>query len=187
MRLALVSLFAAASASAAEPKTEPPCPAARDLPQLMIDNVRDPVIPVIDDWQVFWGDVPLSDAQVAKLSGEDLMIDRTTEEMASRGQWVYISVGLAAGGSALSSIGWVLYGQNNLSQNVTLPMAAGGLVLGVLGLLAVTESVQTPLEPHLAPTPKHRISREEMRRLVTQINKKLFKDICAAAEAARKP
>jgi hypothetical protein len=182
--LALTLLLLAGAEPVAD-STTVPCPAARDLPQLTIDKVRDPVVPVIDDWQVFWGDVPVSDAQVALLSKEDPMIELTREEMEGRGSWVYIGMGTAAFGAALSSVGWVLYGQNNLDQGVTLSLAAGGLLVGMLGVLVVTESIQTPLEPHLAPTPSHRISREEMRRLVTQINRQLYRDICEAAGRAR--
>ncbi len=160
------------------------CPAAKDLPQLYITDIHEPAVPVIDQWQVFWGDISLSDAQLAKLAGRDPLIDRTREEMKSRGAWVFAGLATAAAGIAVSSVGWVLYGQDELDQGITLPLAAGGLLVGILGALITTESIQTPLEPHLAPTPRHRLSREEVRELVVQINRKLYHDICAAADAA---
>lgn len=158
------------------------CPAAKDLPQLFIDNIENPAVPVHDKWQVFWGDIPLSDAQVATLAGRDPLIDKTREEMKDRATWVFLGLATAAAGAAVSSVGWVLYGQDELSQGITLPMAAGGLLVGILGVLITTDSIQKPLEPHLAPTPKHRLSRVQMRELVAQINNRLHRDICAAAE-----
>jgi hypothetical protein len=160
------------------------CPAAKNLPQLTIDQVHDSVVPVTDTWQVFWGGVPLSDAQVAQLGGDDVLIDRTRVEMEDRGTWVFVGMGVAAAGTAVSSTGWVLYGQNEISQGITIPMAAGGILLGILGVLIVTESIQTPLEPHLAPSPVHRLTRDEIRDLVARINTRLYHDICRAAEEA---
>jgi hypothetical protein len=58
-------------------------------------------------------------------------------------------------------------------------------VLSVIGVLITTENMQTPFEPHLAPTPVHRLSREQMRELVARINSRLYHDICAAAAATR--
>jgi len=34
------------------------CPAAEFLPQLTIDRLDNPALPIMDEWQVFWGDVP---------------------------------------------------------------------------------------------------------------------------------
>ena len=123
-------------------------------------------------------------AQVAALSRNDALIGKTREEMEDRGTWVYIGLGTAALGTGISSAGWVLYGQNELSQGITIPLAAGGLLLGMLGVLMVTESIQNPLEPHLAPTPRHRLTRAEMRHLVVEINKRLRLQICESVERA---
>jgi len=162
-------------------RADPPCPAAKDLPQLSIDNIRKPAVPVVDAWQIFWGDVPLSDAQLAMLAKRDPLIDITREEMKDRGMWVYIGLGTAAIGTAVSSVGWVLYGQNEVDSEITLPLAIGGLVVGLGGVLATSEWIQTPLEPHLAPTPRHRLTRDEARILVESVNRRLYRDICAAA------
>ncbi|MBI5508448.1 MAG: hypothetical protein HY903_06830 [Deltaproteobacteria bacterium] len=162
-----------------------PCPAAMDLPQLVIDRVENPAIPTIDNWQVLWDGVPLSDAQVAGLAKDDQAIDLTRVEMASRGTWVYIGMLSAAVGTAISCVGWVLFGQNTaIPEAASLAVALGGLGIGGAGVMLVTESIQTPLEPHLAPTPTHRLSRADTRRLVAKINSRLQREICEAAHAA---
>ncbi len=158
------------------------CPAAQYLPQLTIDTIRDPAVPVVDSWQIFWEDVPLSDAQLAMLARDDTLIDKTRDEMQSRGVFVYLGTILAASGTALSSAGWILYGRDDLSQGVTLPLALGGVLIGMAGLITVTRSIQQPLEPHLAPTPEHRLSRAEARALVARVNQRLYQEICEAAD-----
>lgn len=162
------------------------CPAASAIPQLTIHDITDSDIPVFDRWQVFLGRVPLSDAQLAQLAGQDLLIERTHEEMQSRGFWVYTGLATAALGTAISSAGWAMYGRDaaDVSSSLSLVMALGGLALGVAGTLVVTESIQSPLEPHLAPTPRHRLSRDEMRSLVALINRSWYRDVCLAVEAA---
>lgn len=159
-----------------------PCPDAKDLPLLTIADVTDSPVGLIDKWQVLWGDVPLSDGQVALLAHNDPLIDRTREELAHRPTWVFVGMGLGAIGMALSSAGWVSYGRNDpdIGPSVTLPMAGGGILLGLGGMLLMTHYLQTPLEPHLAPTPEHRITRAEMRELVATINKRLHAEICKA-------
>ena len=164
-------------------RAEQLCPAARDLPQLTIDKIDDPAIPVIDKWQIFLGDVPISDAQLATMAANDPLIDMTRAEMRLRGTYVYLSTATLAFGTAVSSVGFMLYGQDNLSQSITLTMAVGGLTTAIAGLLMITQSIQTPLEPHLAPTPRHRLSRNEVRQLIAQINRKLYRDICKATVA----
>ncbi len=160
------------------------CPSAKSLPQLAIDKVNDPAVPIVDPWQILWDDVPLSDAQLALLARDDSAIDLTRAEMSSRGTWVYIGMLTAAVGTALSCVGWVLFGQNQqLPEAFTLGMGLGGVAMGAGGVLLVTDSIQTPLEPHLAPTPRHRLSRAEARRLVTVVNTRLFDSICKAADA----
>jgi len=158
------------------------CPAARSLPQLAIDKIEDPAIPVVDNWQILLGDVPLSDAQLAALAKDDTAIDLTRVEMTTRGTWVYLGMLTAAAGAAVSCLGWLFFGQRSHSDGLSLPLALGGMAVGGGGVLLVTESIQTPLEPHLAPTPRHRLSREEARRLVTIVNQRLFEDICKASD-----
>ena len=161
----------------------PACPDGANLPQLTIRQVDDEknVVPVIDGWQVFLDDVALSDAQLARMSGSETLIERTHEEMRDRGAWVYIGLGVSAFGTAVSSAGWVLYGQNNptgVSQSITLTMAIGGVVVGLLGVLSVTEAIQRPLEPHLAPTPQHRLTLREVEQLIAALNERIRKRAC---------
>jgi hypothetical protein len=177
-----VALYASPLSAA---DSEQLCPAAQYLPQLTLDTIRDPAVPVLDTWQIFWGDVPVSDAQLAMLAQNDPLIDRTRAEIQARGVYVYLGTLLAAAGTAVSSVGWVLYGQDNQPQGVTLPLGIGGVIMGIVGLLTVTESIQTPLEPHLAPTPVHRLTRTEARELVVQVNRRLYREICEAADAAK--
>lgn len=162
------------------------CPAAQFLPQLTIDRVTAPTVPVIDDWQILWSGVPMSDSQLALLARDDLSIEKTQAEMQTRGTWVYLGTVLVALGTAVSSAGWILYGQDDLPNSATLPIALGGLGMGVAGLLLVSDSLQTPLEPHLAPTPQHRLTREEARDLVARVNRRMFNEICEATEHAGK-
>jgi hypothetical protein len=96
-------------------------------------------------------------------------------------------LGVAALGTAVSSVGWVLYGQDQISQGVTLPLGVGGLLVGLAGVLFVTHSIQRPLEPFTAPTPEHRLTRQEARELVAIVNRRLHIDICAAAKKAEAP
>lgn len=159
------------------------CPAAKLLPTLTIDQIQDPAVPVDDRWQIFWDNVPISDAQLAQLSGEDPIIDMTREEMELRGPMVYLGLLVGATGAAVSSVGWLLLGgieQNKVAQTTSLTLALGGMAANVLGMLIMTDAIQRPLEPHLAPTPRHRISRSEVRRLVAQVNRRLYEQICAA-------
>ncbi len=181
MRSALFAFGVGLAATSAH--AQAPCPNAADLPQLTIDEVRDSAVPVVDHWQIFWDNVPLSDAQLAVLARNDGLIERTHEEMERRGMWVYIGMLTAAVGAATSSAGWTLFGQDKLDQSVTLTMGLGGLLLGGGGVLLVTESIQKPLEPHTAPTPRHRLTRDEARALVAQINQQLYERVCRAASA----
>ena len=184
LRLVVATALALAIAPRAAAAGDDLCPAAQSLPQLTIDKIQDPALPVVDQWQVFWGTMPLSDYQLAELGGVDTLIDRTRAEINSRGTWVYVGTLLAAAGTGLSSLGWVLFGQDKQPRTVSLPLALGGVALGALGLITITESVQTPLEPLIAPTPVHRLSREEVRALITQVNQRLYRDICKASDEA---
>jgi len=167
------------------------CPNSQYLPQLTISDVQNPAVPVIDRWQVLFRDVPISDAQLAALAHDDPMIELTREEMDLRGSWVYVGLATAALGAIVSSLGWYLYGANEsrpeddrIPLGLTLAMGLGGVVVGAGGLVMVTESVQRPLEPHLAPTPSHRMTRDQIRALVTVVNEQLYLEICEAADDA---
>jgi hypothetical protein len=181
----VVALLAAGLTAPARGAEFRPCPAASRLPTLTIDEIQDPALPVDDTWQVFWAQVPISDAQLALLALEDPLIDRTREEMSSRGTFVFGGMLTAAAGTAVSSVGWALLGgaaNNKLPQTTTLSLALGGLVVGLAGVLLTADFIQTPLEPHLAPTPVHRLSRDEARRLVARVNQRFYQEICAAAQ-----
>jgi hypothetical protein len=184
MSLVALTLSVALAAGPAAHVEGELCPEAKNLPLLTIDRVQDPALPVVDQWQVFWGTMPVSDYQLAELSGEDTFIDRTRAEMVSRPSWVYLGTLVSAVGMAVSSFGWVLYGQGKQHVSVSLPLAIGGIVMGAGGMLVITESVQTPLEPLIAPTPVHRMTRDEVRGIVARVNQKLYKDICKAALSA---
>lgn len=144
-------------------------------------------MPVVDEWQVFWGPMPLSDVQLTQLAGDDTLNESTRAEINARGTWVYLGMLLAGAGAGVSSAGWMLFGQNRVSQGFSLPLALGGLALGVAGVLTVTDAVQTPLEPLLAPTPLHRLTRDQARDLVARVNQRLYREICEAAEVSDEP
>lgn len=158
----------------------PMCPAHKDLPLLTIDEITNSAVPVYDRWQVLWNGVSLSDAQVATLSGDGFLIDRTHEEMEDRGLWVYTGLATAGVGVAMSATGWTMLGRQTQSNEVSLGIAIGGLLVSVLGVLLVTETIQRRVEPHMAPTPRHRITREEMQIVVKNINNTLYGQICGA-------
>lgn len=159
------------------------CPPAQSLPQLFIDDIHDPLVPVIDKWQIFWGNVPISDAQLVLLAGDGRLLEDARREMKDRGTWVYLGMLTAVVGTIVSSIGWVVFGANSQPQTVSLPMALGGMGVGALGMLVITESIQTPLEPHIAPTPRHRFTRSQIRHMIAKVNQRLHREICDAVEA----
>ena len=154
------------------------CPAHKDLPLLTIDQLKESTVPIYDHWQVMWNGVPMSDAQVAELAGAGAMIDRTRVEIQKRGFWVYSGLIAAAVGAALSGAGWMLHGRQSAEPGVTLSMGVGGLALTFGGFLMVSDTIQSSFEPHVAPTPRHRITREEMQGLVSEINNTLYGQIC---------
>lgn len=161
-----------------------PCPAAQALPQLTILELDPAAVPLaryaaVESWQVFLEGAPLSDAQVAALAGDEILGDELQVELEERGMRVYGGLIAAALGAGVSSVGWTLFGQDRLDQQVTLPLALGGLVLGVGGLLFVNHTIQTPLEPYVAPTPTHRMSREQARELVSVVNRRWLNQVCA--------
>jgi hypothetical protein len=187
-----VAWACALSLAAVPARAQERCPNAQYLPQLTISEVQNPAVPVVDRWQVLFRDVPISDAQLAALAHDDPMIDLTREEMDGRGSWVYLGLATAALGAIVSSVGWYLYGANEsrpandrLPIGLTLAMGLGGVVVGAGGTIMVTEAVQRPLEPHVAPTPIHRLTRDQVRALVTAVNEQLYREICEAADDAK--
>jgi hypothetical protein len=183
-----LALFAARGAQAEER-----CPNSQYLPQLTISEAEDPAVPVIDRWQVLLRGVPISDAQLAALAQDDPAIRVTREEMEARGSWVYVGLATAAVGTIISSVGWYLYGANEkqpedsrVPLGLAMAMGLGGVAVGAGGVLLVTESIQRPLEPHLAPTPSHRLTRDQVRALVAAVNHQIYLEICEAAHASQK-
>lgn len=173
--LALSSAWPATAAAS-------PCVPTRLLPQLSINPLADSVLPVVDTWQVTLDGVPISDAQLAAWADDPALRAETHKELRWRATWVYVGVLAAAAGAALSSAGWMLYGRNELAPAVTLPLAIGGLGLGIGGVLWVYDSIKQPLEPHLAPTPRHRLSRAQARELVYQVNRRWFRRACGGLD-----
>ena len=141
-------------------------PAHKDLPLLTIDQIQNSPVPVYDRWQVMWNGVPLSDAQVATLSGDGRLIDRTHVEMEDRGLWVYTGLATAGLGVATSATGWTMLGRQSSRDVVSMGLAIRGLLVSVVGVLIMTENIQRRAEPHMAPTPRHRLTREEMQVVV---------------------
>jgi hypothetical protein len=176
-------LYLAPWAAQATPR-EVACPSAATIPQLTIEDDRDPKVSLYDKWQVFLGDIELSDMQVASWAGREDAINKANAELKERPLWVFLGLSTTAVGTAISSAGWALFGRDKISDSLSLTMALGGLVIGTAGLLLTTEAIQNPLEPHLAPTPRHRLSRQEMQELVALINRNLYRDICLATQTA---
>lgn len=157
------------------------CPPLMQLPHVVqIDEIPRSVVPVEEHWQALLDGVPLSDMQLLQLADDQVRLEAIEEEMEDRGTWIYLGMGAAALGTAISSAGWALYGSNNqsVSQSATLSLALGGLALGIAGVLTVTQSIQAPLEPYTAPSPRHRITRAEMEQLVATINRRFFQEVC---------
>lgn len=148
----------------------------------IIDTVRDPAIPVWDRWQFMRDGVPVSDSQILRWAGEVEREAELAEEVRDRGSWIYTGLGISAGGTAISSLGWLLYGQDNVNPTVSLAMGIGGIIVGVTGFLLAADSIQVPVEPYLAPTPRHRISRADGHALVYRLNRK--HGVCRSPEVA---
>lgn len=168
-RFVYACLFAV-TVGLATPPAYAHCPGFDSYQPYTIDELRDSELPLWDTWQVTYRGIPLTDRQVFELAGAETEIEGIRDDLERRGSWVYRGLAVAAGGTATSSVGWLLYGQDNVSQGVTLPMAIGGLLVGLVGVMVVTESIQRPLEPYLAPVPSHRLSREEMQTWVMRLN-----------------
>ncbi len=137
----------------------------------IIDTVRDPAVPVWDRWQFMRDGVPVSDSQILLWANEVELELELADDVRGRGSWIYTGLGVSAGGTAVSSVGWLLYGQDNVNPTVSLAMGIGGILVGVAGFLLVADAIQTPVEPYLAPTPRHRISRAEGHALVYRLNR----------------
>src|SRR5688572_20845224 len=102
------------------------CPPASAIPQLTIQDLTTTGgVPVYDKWQVYLGEIPLSDMQVATWSGESQAINKVGDEMASRGFWTFAGLAIGALGTGTSSTGWALFGQEKTSTLISLPLALG--------------------------------------------------------------
>ena len=158
------------------------CPEARYLPQFTINVNTKSDLALYDSWQIFYDGTPISDIQLTDFAKHDSAKEKASKDLNSRGQNVFFGMLSGALGTAISSMGWVLYGQDQVSSTLSLSMALSGIVLSLAGTIFVSESIQVPLEPYLAPTPRHRITREEARNLVFRANKGLNDRICNAAK-----
>ena len=159
------------------------CPAAAAIPQVTIDVVDGSGNRMPAGWQVLLDGVPLGEAQVAALARDDLMIERTMIDLDARGKWVFSGLVTAAVGVAISRI---IFGRNGAQRNLAFGAGLGGIVLGAVGMLIVTETVQSSLASHVAPTSRHRLSRTEMRGLVETINRRIYRRVCVAAKTGEK-
>lgn len=151
----------------------------------VIDTVDDSQIPLMDRWQVLRDGVPVSDHQLLRWAGEVEEHEALSDELRGRGSWVYTGLGIGAGGIAISSVGWLLYGQDNVDQGVSLTLALGGLAIGIGGLLVVTEAIQRPLDPFLAPTPLHAFPRRRAQDYVYRLNRQFA--VCQPAVSESRP
>ncbi|MEL6761633.1 MAG: hypothetical protein AAFP04_14695, partial [Myxococcota bacterium] len=116
--------------------------------------------------------VPVSDLQLLQWAGEAEREEELSEELTGRGIWIYAGMGISAAGTAISSVGWLLYGQDNVDQAASLSLGIGGIVVGIAGLLVVSDRLQKPLQPYLAPSPRHRVSRREAQDLIYRLNRR---------------
>ena len=157
------------------------CPEAKDLPQFTLTALEKADFSLYDPWQITYDGVPMSDVQMTLFSKDDSVHDKVHKDMRNRGREVFFGMVAGALGTAVSSMGWVLYGQDQVSSTFSLSMALSGIVVSLAGTLFVSESIQVPLQPYLAPTPKHRFTREEAREMVFKANRRLNRRICAAS------
>jgi hypothetical protein len=160
------------------------CPSAKNIPQLVIQEPEHSLVHTEENWQVFLDNTPISDMQLAELAHSHKHVQALQSELKNQTTWVYVGLGIMALGTALSSTGWALFGKNDTSpgQGVSLSLGLGGIAVGLAGFVTTSHFIRAPMEPFMAPTPLHRLSREEVRTLVAIVNKRLYKDICAAAQ-----
>jgi len=158
------------------------CPEAKDLPQFTLNVLENADFSLYDPWQITYDGVPMSDMQMTLFSKDDSVYEKVHKDMRNRGREVFFGMVTGALGTAVSSMGWVLYGQDQVSSTLSLSMALSGIVMSLAGTIFVSESIQVPLQPYLAPTPKHRFTRDEAREMVVRANKRLNQTICAASQ-----
>ena len=158
------------------------CPEPKRLPQFTIDVIEERDFRLSDTWQILYDGTPISDIQLTNFAGHDLTHEKARKDMMLRGREVFFGMLTGALGTAISSMGWVLYGQDQVSSTMSLSMALSGIVLSLAGTIFVSESIQVPLEPFIAPTPKHRFSRAEARQMVFEANQRLNHKICMAVQ-----
>lgn len=151
----------------------------------VIDRAEESKLPLWDQWQVLRDGVAVSDLQLLQWAGEDERGEELSEELTGRGIWIYAGMGISAAGTAISSVGWLLYGQDNVDQARSLSLGIGGIVVGIAGLLVVSDRLQKPLQPYLAPSPRHRISRREAQDMVYRLNRRHA--VCAPVSEDRRP
>lgn len=153
------------------PTLSPPAQCTPVYP-FVIDRAEESKLPLWDQWQVLRDGVPVSDLQLLQWAGEAEREEELSEELTGRGIWIYAGMGISAAGTAISSVGWLLYGQDNVDQAASLSLGIGGIVVGIAGLLVVSDRLQKPLQPYLAPSPRHRVSRREAQDLIYRLNRR---------------
>ncbi|MEO1171180.1 MAG: hypothetical protein AAFX94_03895 [Myxococcota bacterium] len=151
----------------------------------VIDYVDDSQIPLVDRWQIHRDGVPVSDSQVLQWADAAEEHEALGDRVEGRGSWVYTGLGIGVGGITISSVGWLLYGQDNIDQGVSLTLALGGLAVGIGGLLVLTEAIQRPLDPFLAPSPIHSFPRGQAQDYVYQLNRKFA--VCQPTLSENRP
>ena len=162
------------------------CPPTSVMPHFEIDEPLGSSQDLVLDepWQVLWEGVPISDVQLAHLAGDEVILARLKQPVEWRPFWVFMGLGISAFGTALSSTGWVLYGNktDNVGTAVSLSLALSGMVIGALGVVMTAESAHRPLESFLTPVPRHHITRTEAQDMLVRVNTKMRQQLCALIE-----
>jgi hypothetical protein len=160
-----------------------PCALTHQALRLGLVDEEYPAIPVYDSWTPVMGDhIPVSDAQLAWLAGDEVLARAIASDMDARGSKVFGGL-LAAGlGIATSMVGWTLYGADHLSPQVTLPIGLGGLAVAAVAILYTLQALQSPIDPFLTPTPEHRLTREQAAQLIAVVNAKYDAALCGQGE-----
>lgn len=162
-----------------------PCILATHGIRFGLINEEYPAVPVWDKWTPVMGDdIPLSDAQLAWLAGNEKLAHQISEGMEARGSQVFAGMLGAGIGVATSMVGWTLFGaaqfgEGGVSPQVSLPIGLGGLVVAVVGVLYTTYALQAPLEPFLTPTPSHMMTRQEAYDMIQAVNARRDRLLCA--------
>lgn len=133
---------------------------------------------ITSDWMILEGDRPISELQLAKITGQTDIAKRVESDISSMKTIRNVGIGMTLGGFIAAGIAFPFV-QAEGSEKVT---AAGvtvgtGLAAGVAGL--VLWLIYGP-EAGMAETPypvHHLIKREEAEKMIRSYNRKLYKDL----------